>query len=187
MTASFPVPDIDLVVRKAADAIFGKPLVTNVMRGQLVEAIVACALEPEWTWCAADYSSWDFERADGLRLEIKQSASRQSWTVEGGAPSRPSFDIASRKGRWEGPDWIEEPGRAAHIYVLAHHAVADASADHRDVSQWHFYVVPTSILPTTMRISLAGVRLLAQPLLYGQLAEAIQAAADQVLALRAAG
>lgn len=71
-------PTVADIQRKVADAAFGRPLITNVMRGQVVEAIVACALEPECRWCAADYSSWDFDRADGVRLEIKQSAARQS-------------------------------------------------------------------------------------------------------------
>jgi hypothetical protein len=184
MPTSHPAPAIDHVVRKAADALFGQPLVTNVMRGQLVEAIVACALEHEWTWCAADYSSWDFERADGLRLEIKQAASRQTWTLDGAAPSRASFDIASRKGRWEGPEWIAEPGRAAQIYVLAHHAVPDRSADHRDAAQWDFYVVATSVLPDTMRISLAALKLLTRPCRFGELAAAVRDVADQVVLAR---
>lgn len=85
------------IQRKVADAAFGRPLITNVLRGQVVEAIVACALEPEWHWCAADYSSWDFDRADGFRVEIKQSAARQSWATSD-KPSSCSFDIAERKG-----------------------------------------------------------------------------------------
>ena len=74
------------VVAKAADAAFGKPLVTNVLRAQLVEAMIALVLVPEWHWCGADYAPCDFERADDLRLEVKQSAARQSWSTD--KPSR---------------------------------------------------------------------------------------------------
>ncbi len=78
-------------------AAVGKPLVTNVLRGLLVEAMVAIALEPVWTWVAGDYASWDFEGPRGLRLEVKQSAARQSWADEN-VISKCSFDIAPRTG-----------------------------------------------------------------------------------------
>lgn len=95
-------PSIDDVVDRVSHAAFGRPLVTNVLRGQVVEAIIALALEPEWTWCASDYASWDFERADGRRLEVKQSAARQSWAAPAHGIVRPSFDIKERTVRWEG-------------------------------------------------------------------------------------
>lgn len=150
-----------------SDAAFGKPLVTNVQRGAVAEAIIAFALEPEWTWCGADYASWDFERADGVRLEVKQSACKQSWHTEPHIKVRPSFDISPRRGRWEGDTWFDEPGRSANIYIFAYHGVADEHADHRDPGQWEFYVVPTSILPPDQqRIALGSVRRLARPFTY---------------------
>ena len=127
-------PSISAIKMKVADAAFGRPLITNVLRGHVVEAIVACALEPDWTWCSQDYASWDFEHPGGLRLEVKQSAARQSWATSD-KPSACSFDIAERKGRWEGAVWIDEPGRAAHIYIFAHHPIAESEADHRDPEQ----------------------------------------------------
>lgn len=172
------IPTISDIQRKVAEAAFGRPLVTNVMRGQVVEAIVACALEPEWTWCAEDYSSWDFERADGMRLEVKQSAARQTWAASD-KPSACSFDIAMRKGRWEGSSWVDEVGRAAHIYIFAHHPVADRSADHRDPTQWQFYVVPTSQLPNTRRLSLNGVRSLATATSFAELEQAVEVASKR--------
>lgn len=156
-TAASPITSAD-VVRKASDAAFGKPLITNVLRGQIAEAIIALALEPDWNWCSADYASWDFEHGSGLRLEVKQSAARQSWALEGAAPSVCSFDIAARKGRWEGSTWIPDPRRHADLYVFAHHRVAEPSADHRDPDQWDFYVVASRDLPDTKRISLARLR-----------------------------
>lgn len=58
------------MIAKVCDAAFGKPLVTNVLRGQIVEAMVAIVLEPDWQWCGADYAPCDFERPDGWRLEV---------------------------------------------------------------------------------------------------------------------
>ena len=109
-------PSIDAIQQRAGEAAFGGPLITNVHRGLIAEAIVAAALEPEWKWCAADYSAWDFERPDGLRLEVKQSAARQSWALND-KPSVCSFDIAERSSRWEGPTLITEAGRYANVYV----------------------------------------------------------------------
>jgi len=147
------------VIAKVSQVAFGKPLVTNVLRGHLAEAIIALALEPEWNWCSADYAGWDFERSDGIRLEVKQSAAMQSWST--GKPSKAVFDVAARTGYWEsGTEWIAKEGRPAHLYVFAHHGVYGNHADHRDPAQWEFYVVPTSALPDVKQISLSRIRLM---------------------------
>jgi hypothetical protein len=156
------VGDIDAVVAKVSQAAFGKPLITNVLRGQVAEAIIAMALEPDWTWCSADYASWDFENAAGCRLEVKQSALRQSWVTDPSIKSVPGFDIAPRKGRWEGSKWIADPRRYAHLYILAYHGVTDDSADHRDPRQWVFFVIPSSTLPPVQRLTLKRARDLAE-------------------------
>jgi hypothetical protein len=167
------------IERKVAEAIFGKKLITNVYRGHVTEAIVAAALEPEWNWCLADYSSWDFERDDGMRLEVKQSAVLQTWTIEPPKRITGSFDIAERQGYWEGPAWVAVPGRCAHVYVLAHHIIVDDSADHRDPGQWQFYVVRASELPAVKKISLGSLQRLAQPCGFDELSERVAQAATQ--------
>jgi hypothetical protein len=160
------------VVAKVVHATFGKPLVTNVLRAQLVEAMIAMVLEPAWQWCSADYAPCDFERPDGLRLEVKQSAAMQSWSTD--RPSKAIFDVAARTGRNEAHGWVQEIGRAAHIYVFAHHPIFDASADHRDPTQWQFYVVPTSMLPAVKQISISTIKAMADPLPLGKLAEGVE-------------
>lgn len=164
------------VIAKVSRAAFGKPLVTNVLRGQVAEAIVALALEPEWSWCSADYASWDFEQADGLRLEVKQSAARQSWSTT--KPSKAAFDVAARTGYWEnGTQWIAKTGRPAHIYVFAHHSIYDDHADHRDPSQWEFYVVPTGALPNVKRLALGTIKTIASAVPFTELAKKVSAIA----------
>lgn len=167
-------PDTAAVVTKASDALFGQPLVTNVVRGHLVEAIVSLALEPDWKWCASDYASWDFENQEGLRLEIKQSALRQTWAKPAHGKVRTSFDIKPRAGRWEGTDFIKELGRSADIYVFAFHPIADESADHRCPQQWRFFAVATDDLPGTQRISLKQVEERAQGVSFFQLCDEVQ-------------
>jgi hypothetical protein len=162
------------VVAKVCDAAFGRPLVTNVLRGQVVEAMIALALEPEWTWCSADYASWDFERADGVRLEVKQSAFRQSWEPSPNVKVSPGFDVKPRQGRWEGSVFVAEPGRAAHMYVLAYHERRDDSADHRDPRQWEFFVIRSEDIPLVARIGLGSVRRLAGGVPFDRLAATVR-------------
>jgi len=164
------------VITKVSQVAFGKPLVTNVLRGHVAEAIIALALEPEWSLCSADYAGWDFERADGLRLEVKQSAAMQSWST--GKPSKAIFDVAARTGYWEsGTEWIAKEGRPAHLYVFAHHGVYGDHADHRDPAQWEFYVVPTSALPDVKQISLSRIKLIAAAVAIDSLAVTVRSTA----------
>lgn len=166
---SSSLPTIQQIIEKVSNEAFGKPLVTNVLRGHVVEAILAMALEPDWTWCAGDYSSFDFERIDGKRLEVKQSAARQSWAPPAHGRINASFDIKERTGRWEGSVFIYEPGRTAHIYVFAFHPLLDDVADHRECGQWEFYPVLTIDLPATQRIGLAAVKRLTSAVGFAEL------------------
>lgn len=149
------------ITARLVNSLFGKPLVSNAIRGSLVEAIVAEALEPEWRWCADGWGPFDFEGPGGIGLEVKQSAARQAWHDVNSKACAAKFDIAERTGFWDEPSkWVERPGRAAAIYVFAHHPVFDpARADHRDPFQWDFYLAPASSLPTGRKsISLSGIR-----------------------------
>ena len=166
------------VVAKASDAAFGRPLVTNVLRAQLVEAMIALVLEPLWHWCGADYAPCDFERADGLRLEVKQSAARQPWSTD--KPSKAIFDVANRTGRNEAHGWVEEYGRAAHLYVFAHHPIFDDTADHREPKQWQFYVVPTSALPNVKQIALGTIKSIVEAVPVSALTEKVAAVASKI-------
>ncbi|QZP07220.1 hypothetical protein [Caenibius sp. WL] len=175
-TPAFGIGD---VIAKVSQAAFGSALVTNVLRGQVAEAIVALALEPEWNWCSADYSGWDFERPDGLRLEVKQSAARQSWST--GKPSKPIFDVAARTGHWEsGTQWIAQVGRPAHIYIFAHHGIYADHADHRDPAQWAFYVVATRDLPDLKQAALSTISRFTTPVPVTALADKVRVTASQI-------
>ena len=163
---------VDDIVRKATEVTFNKPLVTNVFRSVLVEAIVAAALS-DWDWCSRDYASCDFRHPDSTRLEVKQSAARQTWLA--GHASRASWDIRPRTGYWGKNGWVPRPGRYAHVYVLAHHPVVNKKADHRDPHQWLFYVVAACALPKTNSISEAGAASLTNPVTFEGLARRVKA------------
>ena len=168
------IPTIDDIMDRAATEAFGSPLILNVLRSLVVEAIVATALPDGWVWCSSDYSNWDFRHCSGVKLEVKQSAARQSWRSRSGKPSKCSWDIAPRTGFWEDGIWVERAGRNAEIYVLAYHHVFDDSADHRDVRQWRFFVLLDTLLPGTRRLSLEGAHKLDVPVTYGELARKVE-------------
>ena len=160
-------------MRHASLTAFGQRLVQNNLRAVVVEAMVDLALPMDWRWCSADWAACDFIHEDGTRLEVKQSAAQQTWEAPQSAGRR-RFDIAPRKGRWEGASWIEDPGRYAHLYLFADHPVTGETADHRDPSQWLFYAVPAANLPTTRSLSLARVGLLATPCRYAELSSSVE-------------
>jgi hypothetical protein len=160
----------DAIAAIAGNAIFGKPLVTNVYRSVLTEAIVAAAL-PEWKWCSEDYAAYDFIHPDGTRLEVKQSAVRQSWAAD--KPSRLQWDIAARKGYWQGNTWVKEVGRNTDVYVLCSHPVATDDADHRDPAQWQFYVIAARDLPETKTMVLGSLARLTDPVGFDELEQRV--------------
>lgn len=167
------MPTVDEIRAKVCAAAFGSPLVVNNFRGLVAEMIVGAALDPEWTWCSADWRGWDFEHASGCRLEVKQSAARQTWAAPK-KPSPPTFDIRERTGYYEGADWIALAARHAHIYVFAHHPIIDDSADHRDPSQWRFAVVAADRLPIGKTIGLRKIALLADAVPWSGLNAAVE-------------
>lgn len=169
-----------MVRGRACNAAFAGPLVTNSLRGLVAEAIVASAIEPEWSWCAADWASWDFERNDGRKLEVKQSASRQTWATAASKPSPCRFDIKERTGHYIGADWHVREGRVADIYVFAHHFVCDASADHCEPDQWRFFVVAEPALPRAKTIGLTAIARLAKPCELSELLQRVSGCAERL-------
>jgi hypothetical protein len=150
----------DRIAHRLFQALVGKPIVGNAFRGTLAEAIIAEALEPQWSWRADRWGAFDFEGPEGIGLEVKQSAARQDWHEDDARPCSARFDIRERLGYYdEKSRWFDAPGRPAAIYVFAHHPIFDANvADHRDPMQWDFYVLEASTLPTQKSIGLTGVR-----------------------------
>ena len=169
------------IIQKLVETFYGNELINNVERGHYVESMIALALGGQWRPTAAlrGWAPWDFERRDGARLEVKQSAALQPWSVYDDAPPpRPaSFDIAFRKEVWtKGGDFAPyDPGRPADVYVFAWHPIEDHQvADQRLPEQWRFIVVPEQQLPEQKTISIGRLRNLAEEIGYDQLAAEIE-------------
>ena len=167
-------PGADAMHRRVLDMLldrYDRRIMNNVQRGDYVECMIACALGADWRLTSEagwDWAAWDIEHtASGARLEIKQSAARQTWDGESVRRRRnPSFDIGPRKGYWpkDGGPWVTDPGRPADVYVFAWHGEVDERADHRDAAQWRFFVVAERCLPTGQKsIGLSRLEKIAVP------------------------
>jgi len=145
--------------------LFDQPVIGNLYRPHYVERMIALALGEGFQLVSADWSGWDIESREGLRIEVKQSAAWQTWSNATGAkPSSGTFDISARTGHWAdgGATWVPHAGRQAHLYIFAWHQITGPDkVDHRDPSQWLFYVVPSADLPAaqnTIRQSVVARR-----------------------------
>lgn len=158
----------DAIRQRLSERLFGRPIMQNQFRSTYVEAMLEPYLgSTGWRYVGADWNGWDFER-DGMRLEVKQSAVVQNWSFRRGKLTKPVFSIAPTSGYYinDGADWVAEPGRAADLFVFAWHGVEPEKplaagdpypVDHRDPSQWAFYVALEAKLPSTKTISLEKI------------------------------
>jgi hypothetical protein len=170
------------VVDRLVTRLFDKPLIRNDLRGELVEEIVGIALHEDWELFGDDWASHDLShRRQDLRIQVKQSAARQSWENVDSPIPKPRFSIASKTGRWEGPKWIAAPGRNAEIFIFAWHPVRDDSCDHRKPDQWQFYVIPETALPSQKSLGLAQVEVLAAPVAFSGLSGRVKAVCDVLI------
>ena len=170
------VPTSDRIRTRATHEAFGGPLISNIYRGLIAEIIVGEALGTDWFICSGDWRGWDYEHRDGCRLEVKQSAARQTWTGAR-APSKPIFDIRARTGYFEGAEWVVDSRRLADIYVFAYHPIFDDKADHCNPHQWRFHVTMSNRLPAGKSIGLAKVASMSEQVGWENLREAVSAAA----------
>jgi hypothetical protein len=155
---------MESMLHRLFDRLYGRPLIRNVLRGELVEQIILDALGEEWL-AADDYASWDIAHRElPVTIQVKQSAARQSWSVESSRPSVPTFRIDERYGYSEARQrWDEPRQRHASIYIFAWHAAIDHMADHREASQWQFHVIAADRLPSQNSIGLKAIAALAPP------------------------
>ena len=187
------VPDglVDSIIAELATDLFDRPVMSNLVRPLYVERLVARALGAPWKHVGGDWAGWDLQCATGARLEVKQSAVRQTWTDGPGGRCRPtaaSFDIAWRTGHWAdaGSRWVSGACRPADVYVFAHHAVFDIQqVDQRDPGQWTFYVLPECRLPATQRtVGLAWLRTNSAAVAFAALNEAVATALSLIGCLK---
>jgi hypothetical protein len=179
----------DIVQSILADLVrdlFDQRIMSNLFRPHYVERLVQAALGDDYRLVSADWAGWDIDGPNGLRIEVKQSAARQTWTDRpslGGKLTRGTFDIAPRTGYYDhGGDWVPSTGRPAHIYIFAWHPIGELEhADHRDPTQWRFFVVATDDLPRGQKtISLGKISQASEEIDFAQLRSAVERLASEV-------
>ena len=149
------IPSREEVLRRLFGRLYGSPVVRNDLRGELVEEIVGIALEPEWRLTGSDWGACDLQHeASSQRIQVKQSAAKQSWVAGnfGYGPAR--FSIATKTGRYEGANWVSNEGRNADIFVFAWNDATGPDCDHADPAQWRFLVVAEADLPAQKSIGM---------------------------------
>lgn len=121
-------------------------LVGNTLRGALAEYIVALALGQAHQGIRVDFDSVDIRMPGGPQVEVKSAAYLQEWGQS--RLSTISFSIAPAEG-WDATTGAVDPARLrrADVYVFCLLKHQDKQTlDPLDLTQWTFYVLPTSVL-----------------------------------------
>ena len=163
---------------------YGSDILNNTERGVFAEYIVALAVSDDrvMTDAREGWESYDLLSSDGTRIEVKSSAYIQSWRQM--SESSPIFDIA-RKLAWDADTdtFSDEQVRSSDIYVFCLYnrraSASPDSLDPLDVTQWDFFILPTSVLDREVleqkTINLGGLdRLGARKVSFGQIHETIR-------------
>jgi len=117
----------------------------NAERGVLAEYIVACSLELNNT-THISWDKYDLLTDDGISVEVKTSAYIQTWKQK--SLSKLSFGIQPTYG-WDSNtnELGKDKKRQADIYVFCVHKHTEQDTiNPLDISQWEFYLSPTSTL-----------------------------------------
>ena len=121
-------------------------LLSNATRGIVAEYLVARALDADPEGVRDEWAAYDLRTKDGVKIEVKSAAYLQSWYQ--GRPSRVSFVVPKTRAWDPSKNRLDDqPARQADVYVFALLAHQDKqTVQPLDVSQWVFYVLPTSVL-----------------------------------------
>lgn len=153
-------------------------ILSNATRGCLAEFIVATATNIDTTQCRDEWSAFDLETPDGIKLEIKSAAYLQSWFQR--TLSRISFSTKAAL-YWDSltNKQSETAKRHADVYVfcLLHHNNKQ-TVDPLNLNQWEFYVLATKQLNDYTRsqhsITLKSLKALTEAVSYDKLHDEIK-------------
>lgn len=121
-------------------------LLSNATRGIVAEYLVARALDADPDGVRDEWAAYDLRTKEGVKVEVKSAAYLQSWYHD--KLSRISFVVPKTRAWDPSTNRMDErAARQADVYVFALLANQDKqTVDPLDVSQWLFYVLPTSEL-----------------------------------------
>jgi hypothetical protein len=157
-------------------------LVSNATRGRLAEYLVARGLGISTAGVRNEWAAHDLTTPAGIRIEVKSAAYLQAWRQR----RYSTIAFSTRLTRAWDPETdilASEPSRQADVYVFALLKHKEKkSLDPLDVSQWEFFVLPTSALNARTRsqhsITLPSLRGMCHHCLaFNELADAVNRAA----------
>jgi len=163
-------------------------LVSNATRGLLAEFIVAKALGISTPSVRDEWSAFDLQTPEGLKVEVKSAAYIQTWYQS--SLSKISFRTPKTRAYDPNTNQLDfEAKRRADVYVFAVLAHQDKSTiDPLNVDQWEFYVVPTATLDARTRSQygitlptlkeLANKGLASESVTYGELHDTVKRFVD---------
>jgi hypothetical protein len=148
-------------------------ILSNATRGRFAEFIVATATNIDISTVRGEWSAFDLQTKEGIKLEIKSAAYLQSWFQK--ALSKISFSTRAAL-HWDSAtnEQSQSPSRHADVYVfcLLHHKLKQ-TVDPLNLNQWEFYVLATKQLNEYKRsqysITLKSLQLMANPVGYKDL------------------
>ena len=145
------------ILDRLTRSVFDQKVIDNQYRGVWAEFMVADALGERCQVVSHGWHPWDLQIGDSksefpnrIRIQIKNTARIQTWRRPEDAPSKCQWELKMRKKpayfERDNPGVsCEDYGYLCDLFVLCHHPLEDPDAvDHRDPSQWHFYLVPVT-------------------------------------------
>ena len=155
-------------------------ILSNATRGKFAEFIVGSALGIDFATLRDEWSSFDLETKEGIKIEVKSAAYIQSWFQK--ALSQIQFSIKESQN-WDAKTGVyhKEICRSADVYVfcLLKHK-EQKTINPMKLEQWEFYVLPTIMLDNYTRskssITLSSLIKLTDSKNYAELKEAIETA-----------
>lgn len=145
-------------------------LLSNATRGKLAEFIVASAVNYNFDKLRDEWDIYDVLTPEGVKIEVKSSSYIQSW--EQSKLSQIIFSIKKNKQ-------TEKRNSDIYVFCLLKHTDA-LSINPLDLSQWEFYVLPTSYIDRYQRsqtqITINSLRKISFPTNYSELQKHIKVA-----------
>jgi hypothetical protein len=152
-------------------------IVSNATRGRFAEFIVATALEIDLQTIRDEWSAYDLESPEGIKIEVKSASYLQSWFQRD--YSKIVFSIKAAR-HWD--SLTNKQGavalRQADVYVFCLLKHTDKKTlDPMNLNQWEFYVVSTKMLNNYNRskicITLKSLQNLTEAVSYDSLKQKI--------------
>jgi hypothetical protein len=152
-------------------------LLSNATRGRLAEFLVATATNIEKTSVRDEWSAYDLETPEGIKIEVKSAAYLQSWFQR--SLSKISFSTKAAL-YWDSAtnqqSNIKKRHADVYVFCLLHHC-DKSTIDALNLNHWEFYVLSTAELNNYTRsqhsITLKSLQGLCGAVCYDKLKTAI--------------